>query len=113
MLTEYREHATQDSANREMIPRLFLKGQLRMQVTLVVWDDENKAEILALGFSLKEIEDVLYNHRNNSHYLDEMDGSLPLCLTVGIATTGRRIAVKCSFVCGNPVEVYPITARLG
>jgi hypothetical protein len=83
-----------------------------MQVTLVVWDAANEAAILALGFSAEEIEDVMYNHRNDTRYIDEMDGSIPLCVTVGIARTGRRIAVKCAFVCGNPVEVYPITARI-
>jgi hypothetical protein len=83
-----------------------------MQVTLVVWDDANESVILDLGFSVEEIEDVIYNDRNDTRYIDEMDGSLSLCVTVGIARTRRRIAVKCSFVCGNPVEVYPLTARI-
>ena len=54
----------------------------------------------------------MWNDRNDTRYIDEMDGSLPLCVTVGLARTGRRIAVNCAFVCGNPVEVYPVTARL-
>jgi len=83
-----------------------------MQVTLVVWDDANEDEFQALGFSVEEINDVLYNHRNDTRYIDESDGSLALCVTVGVARTGRRIAVKCAFVCGNPVEVYPVTARI-
>jgi hypothetical protein len=83
-----------------------------MQVTLVVWDDANESTILALGFSVEEIEDVIYNDRNDTRYIDELDGSLPLCVTVGIARTGQGGAVKCSFVCGNPVEVYPLTALI-
>ena len=68
--------------------------------------------MLALGFSVEEIKDVMMNDRNDTRHADEVDGSLPLCVTVGVARTGRRIAVKCAFVCGNPVEVYPIWARL-
>jgi hypothetical protein len=83
-----------------------------MQVTLVVWDKENEADILAMGFSIQEIEDVLYNDRNDTSHIEETDGSLPLCLTVGVASTGRKIAVKCMFVCGNPLEVYPVAASL-
>jgi hypothetical protein len=84
-----------------------------MQVTLVVWDGENEANILAMGFSIEEIEDVMYNRDNDARLIDEMDGSLPLCVTVGFARTGRRIAVKCAFVCGNPLEVYPVAAYPG
>jgi hypothetical protein len=84
----------------------------KMQVALLVWDDANEAEMLALGFSVQEIEDVMRNHANDTQLSDEMDGSLPLCVTVGVARTGRRIAVKCVFVCGNPVQVYPITASV-
>jgi hypothetical protein len=87
-------------------------GIIAMQVTLVVWDDENKADILTIGFSAEEIEDVLYNDRNDTVLLPELDGSLPLCLTIGIASTGRRIAVKGRFVCGNPLEVEPVAAYL-
>ncbi len=84
----------------------------KMQVTLVVWDHANESAMLALGFSIQEIEDVLRNHANDTRLADEMDGSVPMCVTVGVAGTGRRIAVKCAFVCGNPVQVYPITASV-
>jgi chemotaxis signal transduction protein len=83
-----------------------------MQVTLVVWDDENEASILAMGFTIEEIEDVVYNQQNDTRPSNDMDGSLQLCVTTGVAKSGRRIAVKCSFVCGNPLHVYPITAHL-
>ncbi len=83
-----------------------------MQLTLVVWDDENEADIRAMGFTLEEIEDVLYGDRNDTVLLPELDGSLPLCLTVGVARTGRRIAVKGRFVCGNPLEIEPVAAYL-
>ena len=83
-----------------------------MHVTLVVWDDANEAGILGMGFSIEEVESVLYNRSNDTRHITEMDGSIPLCLTAGIATTGRKIAVKCVFVCGNPLEVYPVAAYL-
>jgi len=53
-----------------------------MQVTLIVWDDENEASILAMGFTIEEIEDVVYNQRNATRPSNDMDGSLQLCLTL-------------------------------
>lgn len=82
-----------------------------MQVSQVVWDDDNRADIAADGYTTEEIEDVLRNHRNDTRIDRESDGgSLPLTLTTGEARTGRRITVKCAFVCGNPLHVYPIAA---
>jgi chemotaxis signal transduction protein len=83
-----------------------------MQVSLIVWDGENEADIQAMGFSIEEIEDVVYNQQNDTRPSNDMDGSLQLCVTTGVAKSGRRIAVKCSFVCGNPLHVYPVTAHL-
>jgi hypothetical protein len=78
---------------------------------LVVWEAENEADILALGFTLQEIEDVLYNRRNDTFLGNGRDGSLQHCVTVGMTRTNKQLSVTCKFVCGNPLEVYPFTAH--
>jgi hypothetical protein len=83
-----------------------------MQVNAVVWDDANERDILSLGFAVEEIEDVLYDDRNDTVILDETDGSLGLFLTTGTARTGRAISVKSRVECGNPLHIYPISAVL-
>ena len=83
-----------------------------MQVNAVVWDDTNEREILSLGVAVEEIEDVLYDDRNDTVILNETDGSLALFLTTGTASTGRVISVKSRVECGNPLHIYPISAVL-
>ena len=82
-----------------------------MHVSLVVWDDENEEKILALGFTIQEIEDVLYNRRNETVLTNERYGSLHHMITYGITKTNKNIAVTSVPVLGNHLEVYPVTAH--
>jgi hypothetical protein len=82
-----------------------------MHVSLVVWDDENEAKIRALGSTVQEIEDVMYNRRNETVLSSEGFGSLKHSITYVITKTNKNIAVTCTPVCGNPLEVYPIAVH--
>jgi hypothetical protein len=72
---------------------------------LLVWDQENYSEITSAGYTMADVEDILLNPRNDSHY-DE--GSSLSGITYGTTSSGKSIGVTWAIECGNPLHVYAV-----
>ena len=81
--------------------------------TTICWEPEdfvdgNTARILAQGYSVEDVEDVLLDLSNETvPFHDDEIGTL-LAITRGMTRTGKTLRVLWAYECGNPLMISPI-----
>jgi hypothetical protein len=93
-----------------IIWRLLTMG---LDLTKVCWEPanlpgSNAARILAQGYTLEEVEEVLHDPFNDTIPSAGDDFGIPHAITRGRTRAGRILQIVWVYECGNPLMVSPL-----